>query len=205
MRPKIGIVDYGVGNINSVRNTLKAIGYRSVTSKEPAVLSECDLLLLPGVGAFPYAMKSLWQFDLVSYLGEQVSSGKPLVGICLGMQLLMDQSSEIEDTKGLGFIPGSTLGIQDANWHIGWNNLDVTTSDPMFQAADQKVVYFNHSFAAEIDDEFVCARARMVSGAPGFPVAIRHRNVVGLQFHPEKSQSAGRIVLTSVIDGLLNA
>lgn len=201
----IGIVDYGVGNLNSVRHSLHALGYRCRIGTNTESLVTADLLLLPGVGAFPTAMQALHRQGLVDFVCEQAHQGKPVLGICLGMQLLADSSSEIEFTAGLGLIPGKVLPLQECAWHIGWNSLEVTQDDPLFNLADGSAMYFNHSFAFHAPSEYRTAVARTDSLSASFTVAVRRNNVAGLQFHPEKSQHAGRSLLANVIEGLCHA
>ena len=197
--PTIGIVDYGVGNLASVWHALHALQLRCRVSSEPAVLDKTDLLLLPGVGAFPAAMAALHQHNLVDYLQAEASAGRPVVGICLGMQLLADSSTEHRYTAGLGLIPGRVRALRAGGWHIGWNAIATVQDDPMFAAVDGQPVYFNHSYAVETAAEHqVC-----IAQSPTEPVCavMRRGNVVGIQFHPEKSQAAGREVLRRVVRG----
>lgn len=202
MQRTIGVIDYGVGNVASVCRSLGALGYRTRLSHDQNVLDETEVLLLPGVGAFPAAMEALRARDMVEYLKRCARSGKPIVGICLGMQLLADASSEYHVTPGLGLIPGEVKPISGSGWHIGWNTIEVVNQDPILQPSDGQSVYFNHSFVYSTSPEFQVAVAR----AP-VPIvaAVRRHNVVGLQFHPEKSQTGGRLLLRNVIEGLCNA
>jgi glutamine amidotransferase len=195
----IGIVDYGVGNLASVYRSLHALGYRCRVSREPAVLDQTDLLLLPGVGAFPTAMDALHAFNLVPYLRQHARNAGPIVGICLGMQLLADGSEEHRFTPGLGLIPGRVTALVGDRWHIGWNTIEVLHREPLLQPSDGHSLYFNHSYVFEPPAEYRSAVARLSSP---FPVAVRRENIVGLQFHPEKSQDAGRQLLRNVIEGL---
>lgn len=204
-RHTIGIVDYGAGNLASVRHALRSMGYRSRCSNDRDTLASSDLLLLPGVGAFPAAMEALQAQKLVDFIREEAAGGKPVVGICLGMQLLAESSTEWQFTAGIGLIPGEVLGLRQANWHIGWNSLEVIVDDPMFRVADGRAMYFNHSYAFDPPPEYRMAVARLDSRSQPFTVAVRRKNVVGLQFHPEKSQAAGRRLLSSVIEGLCHA
>lgn len=204
-RLTIGIVDYGVGNLASIQHSLHALGYRCRTSSEPDTLDQTDALLLPGVGAFPHAMASLHARNLDQYITNQAREGKPVIGICLGMQLLADSSTEVAPTAGLGLIPGQVLPLQQPDWHIGWNNIEVIRDDAMFDKSDGIPVYFNHSYVFHSPLEYQVAVARIDSLSTSFPIAVRRGNVVGLQFHPEKSQQGGRQLLASVIEGLCHA
>jgi glutamine amidotransferase len=198
----IGIVDYGAGNLGSVHRALRDLGYRCRVSRSQDALNETDLLLLPGVGAFPAAMKALHDCDLVEYLQQQARQGRPIVGICLGMQLLADASNEYHLTAGLGLIPGSVTPLPKSRWHIGWNTIEVLNGDELLQPSDGQSFYFNHSFVFEAAQEYQIGAARL--DRP-LAAAVRRGSVVGLQFHPEKSQIAGRVLLRNVIEGLCRA
>jgi len=198
-RRTIGIIDYGAGNLSSVGRALHRLDQRCRISRDPQVLDATDLLLLPGVGAFPAAMAKLREAGLDDYVQAQARRGKPLVGICLGMQLLVELSSEQRLTAGLGLIPGEVHAFAHAGWHIGWNTMEVRSDDPLFRASDGQSFYFNHSYAVRVPPEYQVGLAR---ADEAFVVAIRRGNIVGLQFHPEKSQGAGRQLLGSLIAGL---
>lgn len=203
-RLTVGVVDYGVGNLASVRCALHCLDYRCRVSRERNLLSEADVLLLPGVGAFPTAMQALHDYDLVDFLQVQARAGKPIVGICLGMQLLADESTEIQLTAGLGLIPGTVQALEFSGprWHIGWNTIEVVSSDPIFQYCDGLSLYFNHSFTFRAPLEYISAVARINQAHEPFTIAVRRNNLVGLQFHPEKSQAAGHQLLDRVIKGV---
>lgn len=198
-RRTIGIVDYGVGNHASVWRALSGLGYRCRVSADFHVLNETDLLVLPGVGAFGAAMAELHRHKLVEYLREQSRLDKPIIGLCLGMQLLADASLEHGFTSGLGLIPGQVVPLDQARWHIGWNSIETVSEDPIFRLSDGKSMYFNHSYVFDAPLEFQACVARLERP---FPVAVRRANTVGLQFHPEKSQGAGRALLSNAIEGL---
>jgi glutamine amidotransferase len=198
-RRTIGIVDYGVGNHASVWRALHGLGYRCRVSAETEVLSATDLLVLPGVGAFGAAMEALHEHDLVDYLQLKAREGMPIIGLCLGMQLLADASVEHGITAGLGLIPGEVVPFDQARWHIGWNTIEVVGDDPMFRPSDGKSMYFNHSFVFEAAPEYQACLSRLETP---FPVGVRRANMVGLQFHPEKSQEAGHMLLRNVVEGL---
>jgi len=199
-----GLVDYGAGNLASVARALTGLGYRARISRDIETLGSTDVLVLPGVGAFPAAMAALHQHRLVDFIQGQARRGQPIIGICLGMQLLAHSSAEQGFTTGLGLIPGQVLPLQTARWHIGWNSMEVTTDDPLLRPSDGLSMYFNHSFVFHAPAEYTAAVSR-VDDAPdrAFAVAVRRNNIVGLQFHPEKSQLAGRALLKNVIEGLL--
>jgi len=204
-RITVGIVDYGAGNLTSVKQSLYSMGYRSRVSSDIDTLDNSDLLLVPGVGAFPSAMKALHKTELAEYIVDKSHQGKPIIGICLGMQLLMDCSHELELTSGLGLIPGEVRPLSEADWHIGWNNIETLRQRDRFKIFDGQTVYFNHSYVVHTDDEYVVAVSRINHETDPFTVAVCRNNVVGLQFHPEKSQKSGRKVLSSVIKELADA
>lgn len=198
----LGVVDYGMGNHASVIHSLRDMGFRVRVSDQPEILSETDLLLLPGVGAFPSAMKALHQRGLVNYLQEQAREHRPIIGICLGMQLLTSGSYEFEYTAGLDLIPGTVVPLDGAKWHIGWNTLECIVTDSPLQNSDRQVFYFNHSFCYQGPAEFQIGLTR---NPQPFVCAIRRGNIIGVQFHPEKSQYAGKHLLQNLIGGLLHA
>ena len=198
-RLAVGIVDYGVGNHNSVLRCLRQLGFRAHISQQPAHLDEADVLLLPGVGAFPTAMERLHATALVGYLKRAAQLERPLIGICLGMQLLAESSTEHGLTPGLGLIPGPVEAIVEPRWHIGWNSLEVADGQPLLHASDGEVMYFNHSYAYRGPEQFVIARSRLREGGSPLVAAIRRGSVWGLQFHPEKSQQPGLELLERLI------
>lgn len=201
-RRTIGILDYGVGNLSSVQRTLHGLGYRCRISHDEAVLAEADVLVLPGVGAFPIAMEHLHRYDLARYLQDEARRNRPIIGLCLGAQLMVDASSEHQLTAGLGLIPGRVVPFGPGQWHIGWNTIEIIDGDPLLRASDGKSVYFNHSYILDVPREYQLCQTRLEQP---FVTGIRRGKVVGLQFHPEKSQDAGREILHSVIEGLCDA
>jgi glutamine amidotransferase len=204
VRPRrtVGIVDYGVGNHVSVWRAIHALGYRCRVTHDTEVLDGADLILLPGVGAFPPAMQAIESRGLGEYLRARAREGKPFLGICLGMQLMADASSEFGQTAGLGLIPGQVVPLRHASWHIGWNTFETVGGDQLLRAVDGQSVYFNHSYVFEAPPEYTIGVSRLERP---FVVAIRRENLVGLQFHPEKSQAVGHESLRRVIDGLCSA
>lgn len=207
------LVDYGAGNLASVARALTGLGWRCRISRDTETLVAADVLVLPGVGAFPAAMAALHQHHLVEVIQTQARRGQPIVGICLGMQLLADSSSEHQICAGLGLIPGQVLPLTAARWHIGWNSIEVLGDEPLLKPSDGQSLYFNHAYAFQAPAEYTVAVARIgAAAAPGrapadtntpFTAAVRRGNIVGLQFHPEKSQIAGRELLRKVVEGLL--
>ncbi len=198
----VGVVDYGLGNHASVIHSLRDLGFRVRVSAEPGVLDGTDVLVLPGVGAFPPAMQALHQRGLVGYLQQRSREKHPIIGICLGMQLLTSASHEFQYTTGLDLIPGEIVALTGAKWHIGWNTLECVSSDSWLQASDGQAFYFNHSFCYQGPSEYQVGITRH---SEPFASVIRRGNVVGIQFHPEKSQEAGRLLLKNLISELTYA
>lgn len=201
----IAIVDYGVGNLFSLQSSLKAAGGDPVVSGDPEVLLKADKILLPGVGAFGDAAEKLRSTGLHQVVLEQARKGTPLLGICLGMQLLFDKSYEYGEHQGLGLIPGVVAPIEgkipaDLKIpHIGWNGLIFPeTRSPIFKDLNPgDHVYFVHSYAAMDCDDYVSARTEY--GAL-LTAAAEKDNVFGCQFHPEKSGPVGLKILKAFCD-----
>ena len=195
----VAIVDYGVGNLFSLKSSFAAIGAEIVVTDSPEVLKNADRIILPGVGAFGDAAEKLRQTGLDKVLVELADQGKPLMGICLGMQLLFDKGYEYGEHDGLGLISGNVKPIADVIPkdlkipHIGWNQLDFDKGCPLFKYLKEgDCVYFVHSFYAADCDESVIATAEY--GA-NLTAAARRGNVYGCQFHPEKSGNVGLNIL----------
>ena len=198
----IAIIDYGVGNLFSLKSSFAAIGADTVVTGDPAVIRGADKLVLPGVGAFGDAAALLRRNRLDQLVREEAASGKPLLGICLGMQLLFDYSLEYGRHQGLGLIPGSVRPIRDyipaayKTPHIGWNALRFPAGQPVSplfrHIREGACVYFVHSFCGADCQESVIASAEY--GA-GLTAAVAHENVYGVQFHPEKSGDVGLNIL----------
>ena len=195
----IAIVDYGVGNLFSLNSSLRCIGAESVVTADEAILRSADKILLPGVGAFEDAARKLRESGLADLLKELAGQGKPLLGICLGMQMLFEKSYEYGEHEGLGLIPGSVKPIRDVIPedykipHIGWNGLLFRKENSLFKYVKEgECVYFVHSFyAADCDDSVV---ATSEYGAE-LTAAVARDNVYGCQFHPEKSGNVGLAIL----------
>jgi len=200
-RYKVGVIDYGMGNIASLLGRLNKIGINSFITSDKKVLDDVDLIVLPGVGAFPAAMKELKNRDLIDYLINIAKINKPIIGICLGMQLLSNGSYEKEFTKGLSLIPGYFRAFKDEKNHIGWNSLELAKSNQLFNASNKEYFYFNHSFFYEGEKNYILGTSFFQSK---FASIIGYKKVVGLQFHPEKSQLSGLILLKNLIYGMLN-
>ena len=196
----IGIIDYGVGNLFSLRSSFAAIGADVTVSRDPAVLSACERIVLPGVGAFGDAARLLRESGMAELVLSEAAAGKPILGICLGMQLLLEKSFEYGEHEGLGLIKGEIRPIADVIPadlkipHIGWNNLHFgENKHPLFRYLDEgDCVYFVHSFYGTNCDESVIATAEY--GVP-LTAAVANGNVCGCQFHPEKSGRVGLAIL----------
>ena len=196
----VAIVDYGVGNLFSLRSSLVAIGADAVVTSDEAVLRSADKIILPGVGAFGDAAKKLRDSGLADVVIEEAHKGKPILGICLGMQLLLEKSFEYGEHEGLGLIKGEIRPIADVIPadlkipHIGWNNLHFgENKHPLFRyLSEGDCVYFVHSFYGTNCDESVIATAEY--GVP-LTATVASGNVCGCQFHPEKSGRVGLDIL----------
>ena len=195
----IAIIDYGVGNLFSLQSSFAAIGAEAVATRDPAVIRSADRLILPGVGAFADAAEKLRATGMDALVLDAAAAGKPLLGICLGMQLLFDTSYEYGVHKGLGLLRGSIRPIADVIPaglkipHIGWNALQIQKETPLFKYINNgDHVYFVHSYyAADCGDALI---ATADYGAP-LTAAVGSGNVFGCQFHPEKSGDVGLNIL----------
>lgn len=193
----VGIIDYGVGNLFSLCSSFKAIGQEAFVSGDPAELAKAHRLVLPGVGAFEDAANKLRQTGMADFVREQAAAGKPLLGICLGMQLLFEKSYEYGEHEGLGLLKGQVVpmecripeGLKIP--HMGWNRLEVT-GGRLLQKVDGQYVYFVHSYFAD-----GCGDALAAVTEYGVPItaAVEQGNVFGCQFHPEKSGNVGLSIL----------
>ena len=194
----IAIIDYGVGNLFSLQSSFGAIGEEAVVTADEKVISAADRLILPGVGAFEDAAAKLRDSGMADVVKREAASGKPIMGICLGMQLLLDKSFEYGEHEGLGLIKGNVRPIADVIDsglkipHIGWNRLIVKKPSPLFKyLKDGDCVYFVHSYyAADCDDVTSVAEY-----SAELTASIERGNVYGCQFHPEKSGDVGLNIL----------
>ena len=195
----IAVVDYGVGNLFSLASSLRCLGASTVVTANPAVLQKAERLILPGVGAFGDAADKLRKSGLDRVVIEEARSGKPLLGICLGMQLLFETSEEYGEHEGLGLLSGRVVGMAGRLPaelkipHIGWNALHLTRDAPLLGGLHEgDCVYFVHSFFAED-----CADSLIATAEYGLALtaAVQQGNVMGCQFHPEKSGEVGLRIL----------
>lgn len=191
----ICVIDYKMGNLHSVMNALNHIGADAIVSGSIEDIRRADKLILPGVGGFPEAVRALIDSGLYDEIITQCKAGKPLLGICLGMQLLFDESDEFGITKGLGLIPGRVVYITDTGLkipHIGWNRLKIHMHDNLINGInDGEYVYFVHSYRADTDKENIVASTFYGEDIPAIVRSSKYPNVLGAQFHPEKSHEAG--------------
>ncbi len=190
----IAIVDYGMGNLRSVSKAFEAVGHSSVVTRDRKVIGDASHVVLPGVGAFGDCMANLDRYALIEPVRLAIQSGKPFLGICLGLQLLFGESEEFGTHKGLGLIPGKvrrfsgdpTLKVP----HMGWNQVNIQRSCPVFDGiVDGSNWYFVHSYFVDPSDKRIAA-ATTTYGIP-FVSSIWKDNIVACQFHPEKSQAVG--------------
>ena len=187
----IAIIDYGMGNLRSVQKAFEFLGFEAVITDDAAVVGQADRVVLPGVGAFSDAMARLRETGLDRAFLEAAASGKPVLGICLGMQMMFERSEENGLHDGLGLFPGTVTRFEDRGLkipHMGWNTI-VTRDCPLFGAEKSPCVYFVHSYCvAEVSDEFTAATCDY---GQTFTAAVCRGNVMATQFHPEKSGDAG--------------
>lgn len=189
----IAIIDYGAGNLNSIQKALEFVGEETVILEEGKVeeLAKYDGLVLPGVGAFPGAMKRLKENNFVDFIEKFVATGKPFLGVCLGMQLLFEWGFEDQKTAGLGLLKGDIIKMETDYKipHMGWNQLEIIKDDPLFRGLPENPhFYFVHSYQlAEVTDEVLAT----VGYGATVPAVVRKDNVIAFQFHPEKSGDNG--------------
>jgi glutamine amidotransferase len=196
----IAIIDYDAGNIFSVKNALDHLGYESRQARGPADLEGADKLILPGVGAFPDAMRSLTERGLADAIRREAER-KPLLGICLGAQLLFDRGYEFAETDGLGLIPGYVDAIVAPGLkipHMGWNSVRVAGPSPLTETVkDGDMVYFVHSYKAVTDDGHISLASEYGQLIPALVRGGADGQIYGAQFHPEKSGDVGLGILRS--------
>jgi imidazole glycerol-phosphate synthase subunit HisH len=198
----IAVIDYEMGNLRSVAKALEQVGARATVTRDPAVIEAADAAVLPGVGAFGMCMANLRKHRLVEPVKDYIKTGRPFLGICVGMQILFDASEEFGDVAGLGVLPGRVkrfapdpAGLRKVP-HMGWNELTIRRRAPHLEGiADGTPVYFVHSYYPEPEDARLTA-ATTDYGAP-FTSAVWLENVFATQFHPEKSQRAGLRLLAN--------
>jgi imidazole glycerol-phosphate synthase subunit HisH len=195
-QPRVAIIDYGMGNRRSVFKALERVGGRPVLARAKQDLLAARGMVIPGVGAFPEAMKRLGELELIEPIRERALEGMPLLGICLGMQLLLDRSQEMGDTAGLGLIPGRVTWLAAGGLpvpHIGWSEVELVASSPLTDGLPERAFYHVHSLAARPES------AQDVIGlseyGERFATILGRGRVFGVQFHPEKSSFGGLALL----------
>lgn len=201
--PVIAVIDYDMGNLHSVCKGLENAGATAKITDVPGEIEQADAVLLPGVGSFDPAIQHLRSRDLVSPVQDAIASGKPFLGVCLGLQILFDSSEEGKE-PGLGIIPGVVRRFKSEPGltipHIGWNRLDLTQPEvPLWQHLQhQPWLYFVHSYYVDPIDSTVTA-ATVTHGSQTVTAAIARDNLVAVQFHPEKSSTAGLQMLANFV------
>ncbi|MBD1381461.1 imidazole glycerol phosphate synthase subunit HisH [Metabacillus arenae] len=206
----IGIIDYGMGNLYSVSKALERLEIDYFLSGDVTLLEKADGYILPGVGSFKDAMNSLNETNLTSFIKEQAASGKPLLGICLGMQLLYEESEENGLTKGLGLLKGKVTLLPRGDEslkvpHMGWNSLNYNQQHFLFEGKTEDYAYFVHSYYVNGED-----RSELLASSTygvEVPAVVGRENVFGTQFHPEKSSETGINILrnfAAIVEGNVN-
>ena len=187
----LGIIDYGAGNLNSICKAFEHIGFTTEIIEEKIDTDKYEAVVLPGVGAFPGAMDRLRANNLVEFIKEFVKTNKPMLGVCLGMQLLFEWGYEDTKTKGLDLLPGEVVKMESSLKipHMGWNELEIIKEDPLFKGLpDNPHYYFVHSYKLkEITEEVIA----VTEYGGKVPAVVKKDNIIGLQFHPEKSGNNG--------------
>ena len=198
----IAIIDYDAGNMKSVEKALDFLGAEYIVTKDPEELAKADKLILPGVGAFGDAMDKLTGFGLVEVIQKLVAEGKPILGICLGMQLFFEESEESPDVKGLGLLPGRVVRFSSEHGlkipQIGWNSINLPKQSILFDGIkDGAYVYFVHSYYVKCDNKE--AVAATCEYGDHVHAAVEWNNIFACQFHPEKSSDEGLKILKNYI------
>lgn len=196
----IGIIDYGMGNLHSVSKALERLAIPYFISGNGEELAKAKALILPGVGAFPDAMDILTQTNVQPFLDNWVAENKPLLGICLGMQLLFESSTEHQTRAGLGYLPGHVERFSGTTAeghaykvpHMGWNKLDFHRPTPLTEGVPDGYVYFVHSYVVRTEKDIVVASSDYYQRVPAI---VQKGQVYGMQFHPEKSSTVGMALL----------
>lgn len=196
----IAIIDYGAGNTFNVQKAFDFLGVETILTSDPKVIDQSSALILPGVGAFKAAMDNLQAAGLVEIIKTTVANGKPLLGICLGMQMLFNYSEEYGQTAGLGLIPGKVVAIPDGDLlvpQIGWNQQILHNSSSVFKEVANQYTYFVHSYYAQTDPQYITST---VEYGVQVPAIVEHDQVIGMQFHPEKSGQVGLQLLKDFVE-----
>lgn len=190
---KVGILDYDVGNINSLKGTIENLGYKVIIGKKEKDFVSVDLIFLPGVGSFARAIRSLKKTGMGKFIKDQYINQKiPIIGICLGMQILF-QFSEEGNVNGLGILKGVVKQFKNKDCHVGWNIVDFKNTNKF---KNKNIFFFNHSYFVDCNSNLIVAKTKYYNN---FPAIIKSKRFTGIQFHPEKSQTSGENLLRSLI------
>jgi len=201
----IAVIDYGMGNLRSVQKALEFVGAKVIVTHDPDLILNADSVVLPGVGAFKDCMANLNKLKLVDPIRKFVDSGKPFLGICLGLQVLFEESAEYGPVAGLGILPGKVIKFSGGSSetkngqpikipHMGWNKVEIKKKDPLFDKVDAApYFYFVHSYYVVPEDKNMIAT--VTNYGVEFVSGIQHKNIYAFQFHPEKSQALGLSIL----------
>lgn len=195
----IAIVDYGVGNLHSVLKAVEKTGADVCITSDAKTIENAEKMILPGVGSFGHCMKNLNEYGLTDTVKEYAASGRPFLGICVGLQILFEKSEESPDVDGLGLLPGKIVRLPQSNLkipQIGWNNLTYKNNSPLYQGlGEREYVYFVHSYYAKVIDE------RLVTAVVDYggevTASVQKGNIHAVQFHPEKSAQIGLKLLAN--------
>jgi imidazole glycerol-phosphate synthase subunit HisH len=201
----IAVIDYGMGNLRSVQKALEFVGAKVIVTHDPDLILSADSVVLPGVGAFKDCMANLNKLSLIDPIRKFIDSGKPFLGICLGLQVLFEESEEYGPVSGLGILPGKVVKFIDGSSdtrkgpqikipHMGWNQIKVKKNAPLFEGVgDSPYFYFVHSYYVVPEDPEMVAT--VTHYGIEFVSGIQHKNIYAFQFHPEKSQTLGLSIL----------
>ena len=201
----IAVIDYGMGNLRSVQKALEHVGAKVIVTHDPNLIISADSVVLPGVGSFKNCMANLTQLKLVDPIRKFIDGGKPFLGICLGLQVLFEESEEYGPVAGLGVLPGKVMKFASASSetkggppikipHMGWNNIEVKKKTPLFdKLGEEPYFYFVHSYYVVPEDQSMVAT--VTNYGVEFVSGIQYKNIYAFQFHPEKSQTMGLSLL----------
>ena len=201
----IAVIDYGMGNLRSVQKALEFVGAKVIVTHDPDLILNADSVVLPGVGAFKDCIANLNKLKLIDPIRKFIDSGKPFLGICLGLQVLFEESEEYGPVAGLGILPGKVVKFIDGSSdgrkgspikipHMGWNQIKVKKNSPLFKGVgDAPYFYFVHSYYVVPEDHNMIAT--VTNYGVEFVSAVQHKNIYAFQFHPEKSQTLGLSIL----------
>ena len=201
----IAVIDYGMGNLRSVQKALEFVGAKVIVTHDPDLILNADSVVLPGVGAFKDCMANLEELKLIDPIRKFIDGGKPFLGICLGLQVLFEESAEYGPVAGLGILPGKVIKFSGESSetkngqpikipHMGWNKVEIKKKDPLFDKVDAApYFYFVHSYYVVPEDQNMIAT--VTNYGVEFVSGIQHKNIYAFQFHPEKSQALGLSIL----------